>query len=174
MFSRPKLRKGQANGLALPAKDVECQKCSFGGTRSQTLTEARTRRAPSFVRCTRCWAAWGSGRNYQTPKTPDNRLIGKPGALDQPHLQAGELTFKNGAKEKAHAAQRLALPARAGIGGQSHQTPNPPLGPESRKCGQRPALVRCTRCWATCQLNRTLPNEKQYQTIILIEIILSK
>jgi hypothetical protein len=22
------------------------------------------------------------------------------------------------------------------------------LGPESRKCGRTPALVRCTRCWA--------------------------
>ena len=38
------------------------------------------------------------------------------------------------------AAQRQALPARAGFGGQNHQTPNPPLGPESRKCGQRPHL----------------------------------
>jgi len=38
----------------------------------------------------------------------------------------------------AEIAQRLALPARAGIGGKSYQTPNPPLGPESRKCGQRP------------------------------------
>jgi hypothetical protein len=29
----------------------------------------------------------------------------------------------------ALATQRQALPARAGFGGQSHQTPNPPLGP---------------------------------------------
>ena len=44
------------------------------------------------------------------------------------------------------AAQRQALPARAGFGGQSRQTPNPPMEPESRKCGRMPALVRCTRC----------------------------
>ena len=31
------------------------------------------------------------------------------------------------------AAQRLALPARAGLGGQSHQMPNPPLGAASLK-----------------------------------------
>jgi hypothetical protein len=37
--------------------------------------------------------------------------------------------------------QRLALPASAGIGGKNHQTPNPPLGPLTRKCGQSPALV---------------------------------
>ena len=36
------------------------------------------------------------------------------------------------------AAQRQALPARAGVGGQSHQTPKPPLGgrfPESAANG---------------------------------------
>jgi len=50
--------------------------------------------------------------------------------------------------------QRQALPARAGLGGQSHQTPNPPLGLNHRKCGQNPALVRCTRCWALlCSAN---------------------
>jgi len=38
--------------------------------------------------------------------------------------------------------------ARAGFGGQNHQTPNPPLGPLTRKCGRMPALVRCTQCWA--------------------------
>jgi hypothetical protein len=30
-------------------------------------------------------------------------------------------------------AEQQALPARAGFGGQNHQTPNPPLGPESPK-----------------------------------------
>ena len=46
-------------------------------------------------------------------------------------------------------AQRLALPARAGAWQlENSQTPNPPLGPLTQKCGQRPALVRCTRCWA--------------------------
>jgi hypothetical protein len=34
-------------------------------------------------------------------------------------------------KHLAVAAQRQALPARAGLGGQSHETPNPPLGPPS-------------------------------------------
>jgi hypothetical protein len=38
------------------------------------------------------------------------------------------------------AAQRLALLASAGLGGQSHQTPNPPLGQNPRKCGQSPHL----------------------------------
>jgi hypothetical protein len=38
-------------------------------------------------------------------------------------------------------AQRLALPtARAGFGGKNHQTPNPSLGTESRKCGVPPHL----------------------------------
>jgi hypothetical protein len=44
--------------LALPAKDGGVPGMFFGGIRFQTLMEARTARAPSFVRCTRCWAAW--------------------------------------------------------------------------------------------------------------------
>jgi hypothetical protein len=31
------------------------------------------------------------------------------------------------------------VPARAGLSGQSHQTPNPPLGPRPRKCRRMPA-----------------------------------
>jgi hypothetical protein len=33
----------------------------------------------------------------------------------------------------SHRLTRLALPARAGIGGKNHQTPNPPLGAASLK-----------------------------------------
>ena len=34
-----------------------------------------------------------------------------------------------------HLAQRLVLPTRAGLGGKSHQTPNPPLGRLSESAG---------------------------------------
>jgi hypothetical protein len=50
----------------------------------------------------------------------------------------------NGRRPAPHVL--CGVPASAGFGGQSHQTPNPPLVPLTRKCGQRPALVRCTRC----------------------------
>jgi len=38
------------------------------------------------------------------------------------------------------AAERQALPARAGIGGQNHQTPNPPLGLNPESAAERPHL----------------------------------
>jgi len=39
------------------------------------------------------------------------------------------------------AAQRFALPARAGFGEKSHQTPNPPLGLNPESVGARTCPV---------------------------------
>jgi len=56
-------------------------------------------------------------------------------------MQSPNLRFRNGfAFALGVACQRQALPARAGFGGESHQTPNPPLGLNPESVGNGPHL----------------------------------